>query len=420
MRILISGASVAGPALAYWLTRYGCAVTVVERAPALRKTGGHAIDLFRPAMDIVERMGVLEPILARKTGTEHLSMYREGHGEPVELELSRVVTAMSDRHVEIMRDDLSEIFYDATRHDVDYVFGDSITSISDEGEVTFERGKPATFDLVIGADGLHSNVRRLVFGPEEHYTHWIGAYLAVASVPNYLGLDGRMEVVTGIGRLAGIYGAAHLPDARAVFLFRTERELDYHHRDVTRQKELLKEHFDGLGRQVPRLMAELEHTPAFYFDSITQLRLDSWSRGRVTLVGDAGYCPGPAVGGSTSLAVVGAYVLAGELAAHGGDHTRAFPAYEAEMGDYVRRSRTFAVNAAKSLVPGTRFDLWALTQGVRLVSRLPAGLTRAAAKLGSKGVRLHDSITPKDYPATVIGNDVTPLTNALGRMRGPS
>ncbi|MFC4006410.1 FAD-dependent monooxygenase [Nonomuraea purpurea] len=420
MRILISGASIAGPALAYWLTRYGCAVTVVERAPAPRKTGGHAIDLFRPAMDIVERMGVLEPVLARKTGTEHLSMYREGRNKPVELELRRVMTAMSDRHVEIMRDDLSEIFYDATRHDADYVFGDSITSISDDGEVTFERGKPATFDLVIGADGLHSNVRRLVFGPEERYTHWIGAYLAVASVPNYLGLDGRMEIVAGIGRMAGMYGAAHLPDARAVFLFRTERELDYHHRDVARQKELLKERFDGLGRQVPRLMAELEHTPAFYFDSITQLRLDSWSRGRVTLVGDAGYCPGPAVGGSTSLAVVGAYILAGELAAHGGDHTRAFPAYEAEIGDYVRRGRTFAVNAAKSLVPGTRFDLWALTQGVRLVGRLPAGLTRAAVKLGSKGVRLHDSITPKDYPATVIGNDVTPLTNALGRMRGPS
>ncbi|GAA4943204.1 2-polyprenyl-6-methoxyphenol hydroxylase-like FAD-dependent oxidoreductase [Nonomuraea thailandensis] len=399
MRVLISGASVAGPALAYWLARYGFTVTVVERAPALRRTGGHAVDLFRPAMDIVERMGVLEQVLAAKTGTEHLTVRGERGGRPAVLEIGRVMGAVSDRHVEIMRDDLSEIFYDATRHDAEYVFGDSITSISEDGEVTFERGAPARFDLVIGADGLHSNVRRLVFGPESRFTTWIGAYLAVASVPNHLRLDGRMEGVTGVGRLAAMYGAARLPDARALFLFRTPEPLDYHHRDVARQKELLRERFAGVGWEVPRLLAELDRASAFYFDSITQLRLDTWSRGRVTLAGDAGYCPGPAVGGSTSLAVVGAYVLAGELAAHGGDHTRAFPAYEAELGEYVRRSRTFAINAARRLVPGSRLDLWALLKGVRLVNRLPVALTRAAVKLGSKGVRLHDSIALKDYAA---------------------
>ncbi|GAA3691397.1 FAD-dependent monooxygenase [Nonomuraea antimicrobica] len=399
MKVLISGASIAGPVLAYWLTRYGFTVTLVERAPALRKTGGHAVDLFRPAMDIVERMGVLEQVQHRKTGTERLTLHLEGGTRPIEVELRRILGAVSDRHVEIMRDDLSEIFYDATRHDAEYVFGDSITSISEDGEVTFERGEPARFDLVIGADGLHSNVRRLVFGPEQGLTTWIGGYLAVASVPNHLGLDGRMEVVTGVGRMAGMYGAAHLYDARAVFLFRTPAPLDYHHRDVPRQKDLLRAHFGGMGRAVPTLLAELERATAFYFDSITQLHLDTWSRGRVALVGDAGHCPGPAVGGSTSLAVVGAYILAGELAAHGGDHTRAFPAYEAEIGDYVRRSRKFAVNAARRVVPGSRFDLWAMGQGVRLINRLPAALTRAASKIGSKGMRLHDSIEPKDYPA---------------------
>ncbi|MFG1705997.1 FAD-dependent monooxygenase [Nonomuraea sp. M3C6] len=396
MRILISGASVAGPALAYWLTRYGFTVTVVEQAPALRKTGGHAIDLFRPAMDIVEQMGVLEQVQAKKTGIEWLTMRREGRERPLELELRRVMTAVSDRHVEIMRDDLSEIFYDATRHDVDYVFGDSIASISDGGEVTFDSGRAAEFDLVVGADGLHSNVRRLVFGPESDFTTWIGAYLAVFSMPNYPGLDGRMEAIAGVGRMAG-YGAVHMDDARAVFLFRTPEQLDYHHRDVARQKELLRERFAGMGWEVPRLLAELDRTPAFYFDSITQLRLDTWSKGRVTLVGDAGYCPGPAVGGSTSLAVVGAYILAGELATYGGDHTRAFPSYESEIGEYVRRSRTFAIGAAKRIVPGSRFDLWALTQGVRLINHLPAALTKAATKIGSKGVRLHDSIALKDY-----------------------
>ncbi|TMR88636.1 FAD-dependent monooxygenase [Nonomuraea basaltis] len=398
MRILISGASVAGPALAYWLNRYGFEVTVVERAPSLRKTGGHAVDLFRPAMDIVEQMGVLEQVVAKKTGLEHLTVHREGGGKPIELELGRLMTAVSDRHVEIMRDDLSEIFYDATRDDVEYVFDDSIASISDDGEVTFDSSRAARYDLVIGADGLHSNVRGLVFGPESQFSTWIGAYLAVVSVPNYLGLDGRMEAVAGVGRMAGM-GAAHMDDARAVFLFRTPERLDYHHRDVARQKQFLRERFQGMGWEVPRLLEELERTPAFYFDSITQLRLDTWSRGRVTLVGDAGYCPGPAVGGSTSLAVVGAYILAGELAAHGGDHTRAFPAYEAEIGDYVRRSRTFAVNAAKSIVPGSGFDLWALARMMWLVEHLPTGLTKAAAKLGSKGVRLHDSIALKDYSA---------------------
>ncbi|MEU8248802.1 FAD-dependent monooxygenase [Nonomuraea sp. NPDC048916] len=399
MRILVSGASVAGPAVAYWLTRYGFEVTVVERAPSLRKTGGHAIDLFRPAMDIVEKMGLLDPVIAGKTGTERLAILPEGAGRPVELDLSRLFTAVSDRHVEIMRDDLSEILYDATRHDTEYVFDDSITSISPDGEVAFERGTARRYDLVIGADGLHSNVRRLVFGPESRFSTWIGAYLAVASVPNHLGLDGRMEVLVGVGRMAGMYGAAHMDDARAVFLFRTPEPLDYHHRDTVRQKELLRGRFAGAGWEIPRLLAELDRTPAFYFDSVTQLRLDTWSRGRVGLVGDAGYCPGPAVGGSTSLAVVGAYVLAGELAAAGGDHERAFPAYEAELGDYVRRSRVFAVNAAKRLVPRGRRDLWTLAQGVRLVGRLPAPLTRAATALGGKAVRLHDSIALKDYSA---------------------
>ncbi|MER6579205.1 FAD-dependent monooxygenase [Nonomuraea sp. NPDC001023] len=399
MKVLVSGASVAGPVLAYWLTRYGFEVTVVERAPALRKSGGHAVDLFRPAMDIVEKMGLLEAVLAKKTGTDRLSVHREGRARPVELELRRLLAAVSDRHVEIMRDDLSEVFFEATRHDAAYVFGDSIASISEDGEVRFDSGRQDRFDLVIGADGLHSNVRRLTFGPEERFATWIGAYLAVASVPDFLGLEGRMEALAGEGYMAAVYSAAHMDDARAGFLFRTTEPLDYHYRDVARQKELLRERFGGLGWHVPRILDEVDRTSAFYFDSITQLRLDSWSRGRVTLAGDAGYCPGPAVGGSTSLAVVGSYVLAGELAAHGGDHRTAYPAYEAEIGEYVRRSRAFARRAAAGIVPGSRFDVWALTQGIRLVNHLPVALTRAATKISSKGVRLHDSIRLKDYAA---------------------
>src|SRR6478735_9065184 len=179
MRILISGASVAGPVLAYWLNRYGFAVTVVERAPALRKAGGHAVDLFRPAMDIIDGMGLIKPVQARKTGTEWLS-FRAGNSARVhELAVGRLMRVVSDRHVEIMRDDLGEILYEATRHDVEYLFGDSIAAMDEHADgidVTFERGPARRFDLVIGADGLHSNVRRLVFGAESRFSTWIGAY----------------------------------------------------------------------------------------------------------------------------------------------------------------------------------------------------------------------------------------------------
>jgi 2-polyprenyl-6-methoxyphenol hydroxylase-like FAD-dependent oxidoreductase len=399
MRILISGASVAGPVLAYWLTRYGFTVTVVERAPALRRTGGHAVDLFRPAMEISEKMGVLPQIQRLVTGADRMTVHRADGGRPVTLDLGKVFRAASDRHVEIMRDDLAAIYHDATKDDAEYVFGDSITAIGDDGEVRFESGAPRRFDLVIGADGLHSNVRRLVFGPEKDFSAFIGAYLAVLTLPG--GDHPRREYLahTHVGRVAAFYRPRHMDDARAIFLFRSAQELDYHYRDVPRQKELLRERFAGMHPEVDGWLGELDRAPAGYFDASTQLRMDTWSRGRVTLVGDAGYCPGPAVGGSTSLAVVGAYVLAGELAEAGGDHERAYPAYERAMATTVRDSRAFALGAAKTLVPASGLGVWGLVQGARLISALPSGITRALARLNSKGVRLHDSMVVRDYAA---------------------
>jgi 2-polyprenyl-6-methoxyphenol hydroxylase-like FAD-dependent oxidoreductase len=404
MRILISGASIAGPVLAYWLHHHGFDVTVVERAPQLRKTGGHPVDLFRPAMDISEKMGVLPAIEAKITGTERMLMHRPGKKRPVTLNLRKMFGATSDRHVEIWRDDLSEIYYDATRADVEYVFGDSITSIGADGAVTFEHGAPRRFDLVIGADGLHSNVRRLVFGEESAYTTFVGAYIAVVSVPKERGGTPEETIMYyAPGRAAGVETSAHSDDARLGFLFRTAQPLDYDYRDVERQKDILREVFAGMDPQVDDWLTELAHPLAFYFDSITQLRMDSWSRGRVTLVGDAGYCPGPAVGGSTSLAVVGAYVLAGELAAAGGDHERAFAAYEREMIGIVRDSRAFALGAAKVLIPRSRLGVWATMQAIRLIGVLPTRVSRAVAKLNEKGLRLHDSMRIKDYPVPARG-----------------
>ncbi|GAA4545171.1 FAD-dependent monooxygenase [Mycobacterium paraffinicum] len=400
MRVLVSGASIAGPVLAYWLTRRGFDVTVVERAPTLRKTGGHAVDLFRPAMEISADMAVLPQIEALATGTNRMTMHREGRARPIEIDLTKIYAATSDRHVEIMRDDLSEIYYAAGRDDVEYLFGDSITSIDHDGEVTFEHAPARRFDVVVGADGLHSNVRQLTFGDEANLTRFLGGYLAVVSAPKALAGRGEMTCHVGVGRLAAMYTAEHLDDARAIFLFRTKQELDYDHRDALRQKAILRDTFADMHEQVDGWLSELDNTPAFYFDSISQLRLDRWSRRRVTLVGDAGYCPGPAVGGSTSLAVLGAYVLAGELAAADGDHLRAFAAYELQMREPVHRSRAFARGAAKGIIPGSRLGVWALTRGARLVSLLPASLSRSLAKLNANGVRMHDSMPVPDYSET--------------------
>ena len=396
MDVLISGASVAGPVTAYWLRRSGFRVTVVERAPALRKTGGHAVDLFAPALDIVERMGLVDRVEALRTGTERMVVLREGARRPSTIDLRKLMAGFSRRHVEIMRDDLSEVFYDATRDDVEYVFGDHVTGIGDDGEVTFANGRPRRFDLVIGADGLHSGVRGLVFGPESAYTRWIGGYIAVASIPNYLDLRNEMRGFAGVNRLGGLYSAQHMTDARAMFLFRTPAELSYDRHDGDAQRRLLREQFGDLGWEIPRLLDETDRASAFYFDSITQLRLEHWTRGRVALVGDAGYCPGPAVGGSTSLAVVGAYTLAGELAAAGGDPARAYPAYEAALGEYVRSSRTFAVTMAKRIVPTSRAMTWAMTTGVQLFTALPTALARRIGTAGATG--LHESVAVRDYP----------------------
>jgi 2-polyprenyl-6-methoxyphenol hydroxylase-like FAD-dependent oxidoreductase len=260
--------------------------------------------------------------------------------------------------------------------------------------VRFEHASARRFDVVIGADGLHSTVRRLVFGDESRFRAFVGAYFGVLTLPNAAGLDGELVMHVGVGRTAGMYGARHLDEARALFLFRSGREFD---RTVSRQKALLRGAFAGLHPEVDRWLAELDRTPAFYFDSITQLRMDTWSRGRVTLVGDAGYSPGPAVGGSTTLAVVGAYVLAGELARVGGDHERAFPAYERAMAEHVRGSRAVALSAAKTLIPQSRLGVSGLAYGARLISALPPGPGRALLRLSTKSARVYNAMTIDDY-----------------------
>ncbi|MFD0556221.1 2-polyprenyl-6-methoxyphenol hydroxylase-like FAD-dependent oxidoreductase [Stackebrandtia endophytica] len=376
--ILISGASVAGPVLAHWLRRFGFHPTIVERAPSPRKTGGHAVDLFGPAVEVTDHMGLLPQVQRLRTRTERLALATGSRGRPVDINVAALAGLLSDKHIEIMRDDLSVLLHESTG-DTEYLFGDSISRMSQDDDgvsVTFESGPSRRFDLVVGADGLHSNVRSLAFGPESRYARFTGAYLAVYSLPNFLGLADTAHVYNTDGRVVAFYRAPAQDELRAIFLFRTGDPLDYHHRDVRHQKSLLRRHFEDVEWHVPRLLSELDAAESFYFDSITQIDMDAWSSGRVTLVGDAGYSPGPAVGGGTSLAMVGAYLLAGELKAANGDHVAGFAAYEDAVRPQVMNARAFGANAATTLVPRSVAHAWLTVQLSRLVNAAPRSLVR--------------------------------------------
>jgi 2-polyprenyl-6-methoxyphenol hydroxylase-like FAD-dependent oxidoreductase len=372
LRVLISGASVAGPTAALWLARHGCAVTVVERMPLSRvRTSGHAVDLFGPAMDVVEWAGVLPAVMDARTRTEVVSFQRaEGRG--VDLNMKQLVAGISSRHVEVMRGELAAALYDASRDDVNYVFEDSISTLEqrpDGVEVTFDRAASDRFDVVVGADGLHSNVRRLVIGEEDRFTRFLGGYLAIFVLPDYYGLGERMLVHNAPGRIAALYPVRQSGMARAGFLFRSAAELPIGHRDVAAQKRYLHDLYQQDRWEVPRLLAEMDAADDFYFDSITQVIMDSWSSGRATLVGDAAYSPGPAVGGGTSLAMVGAYVLACEITRAGTDVDAGFRAYEDAMRDCVVAFRGIGPSTMRTLIPRTSL-------GARSMPRVLEGLTR--------------------------------------------
>ncbi|OQO92025.1 2-polyprenyl-6-methoxyphenol hydroxylase [Saccharomonospora piscinae] len=387
MDVLISGASVAGPVLAYWLHRRGFRPVVVERTPELRVgLGGHAVDLFAPAMTVAGRMGLVPALREADTRTGTLVLERDGR-RATEVRLDTLVPALgADRHVEVMRGDLTTLLHRATRDDVEYVFGDSVATLAEDTsgvDVTFESGTRRRFALVVGADGLHSRIRELAFGPERRFTRYLGGYLAVFSLPNYRGLEGRTLLYNGVNRMAVLYPVHRTGQARAVLLFRRARETAAHHRDREAQLRLVREEYAGEGWEVPRLLREMSGADDFYLDSISQVHLPSWSKGRVTLVGDAGYSPGPAVGGGTTLAMVAAYVLAHSLASAPGDHAAAFADYEARIGDYVRRCREAAPRALRNGVPRSATQRAVSEASLRLLPRLPGWLS---GRLLSRGV----------------------------------
>jgi len=343
-RILISGAGIAGLTLAHWLARYGFRPTIVERAPATRP-GGNGVDVRGGAAEVVERMGLTTRVRAAAADVRGIKFVDAD-------DRTRAQIDFPGGEVEIMRGDLVALLQEVT--DVEYLYGDSIASLNqdpDGVDVTFEKAAPRRFGLVVGADGLHSTTRRLAFGPESEFLRHKDHYFAFADADAALGEDRRVTMFNRPGRMTGLYRSGNHAQAKAYFIFRSPR-LDHDHRDTAAQKRMLTDVFGGeTSWHVPSLLATALDDPDLYVDALAQVHLDSWHRGRVVLTGDAAWCASPASGAGAELALVGAYRLAGELAA-ARDHTAALAAYEAGHRPLVDRRRKIGPNI-RMMVPRT-------------------------------------------------------------------
>jgi 2-polyprenyl-6-methoxyphenol hydroxylase-like FAD-dependent oxidoreductase len=353
--VLISGASIAGHALAYWLREHGIRSTLVEKAPELR-TGGYAIDLRGAAVDVADRMGILGEVRSRVTEMAGASMV-DARGR-VRSGFDASVLNHPDRSIEILRGDLVRVLHDVTDQ-VEYRYGDTITDLKQHGDgvhVEFARAEPETFDLVVGADGLHSNVRRLAFGPEKPYRRFLESYISIFTVPNRLKLNREARLFNTPGRVVGLYQTPRAEGAKALLLHRTAEETDIDRRPAEEQQRHLREVFTGMGWESDRMLSDMEEAPDFYFDSVTQIAMDGWSTGRVTLVGDAGYCPSPMTGQGSTLAMVGAYVLADELSRHT-EPGPALTAYEDRVRPYASANQAIADPGLAFIAPQTSWGI---------------------------------------------------------------
>ncbi len=353
-RVLISGASIAGPALAHWLGRYGFEVTVVELAPALRG-GGQNVDFRgRTHLTVLERMGVLEELRTLGTGGSPITFVDERGRR-----LLHLPADFAGGELEVPRGELAQVLYRHGNSRAEYVFGDSVEALEETASgvrVAFRHGAPREFDLVIGADGLHSTVRRLAFGPERQFVRHLGYYAATWELPNDDGLPVGGVALNVPGRLMSV-GADHRDPAGAgAFCLFASPELRYDRHDVRQQKALVRAAFDGLGWRVPQLLRSLDAAPELYFDSISRADVPSWSTGRIALLGDAA-C-GATIGGmGTGTAVVAAYVLAGELALARGDHRAAFTRYEKRLRGYAEGCQKGGDRTGPFLAPRTAAGL---------------------------------------------------------------
>jgi 2-polyprenyl-6-methoxyphenol hydroxylase-like FAD-dependent oxidoreductase len=309
---------------------------MVEQAPRLRP-GGQAVDARGVAKDVIRRMGLDEAV--RGVCTNTLGAYTVDADGKV-LETYRAEDDGGDGYIseiEVLRGDFSQVLYDDTSAEVNYVFGDQIAELTQDADgvdVTFASGQARRFELVIGADGLHSALRAMVFGPREKFVRHLGLVLAFYTVPNEFGLNGWMLDYQAAGRSAGLRPVHDATRAIAMMSFpASEFNVDY--RDVPAQKRLLREEMAGFGWKTAQILAHLDDTPDFYLDQVAQVVMDHWSHGRVALLGDAAFSASPMSGAGTGLALVGAYMLAGELAAADWNPHVGFAGYEQRMRTYV-------------------------------------------------------------------------------------
>lgn len=362
--VLISGAGIAGIVCAHFLARAGIHSTIIERYPSLRTTG-QQIDFSGVARTIIERMGVLPTVLSKTTKEAGFAFIDETGKRLAEFPvIGGDKGASFTSEIEILRGVLTRVFYDATQEGVEYVFGDHVTGLEEVGgkvKVDFEKGERREFDIVLGADGQGSKTRRLVFGEEESAMKPLGQYVAYFTIPL---LESDRQFSEWLNAPGG-RGVLTRPDnagyTRAYLTVTTQdpspKLAEYYKLSVDEQKALLHEIFADVGWETPRILKDMDTSEDFYMQSIAQIKLPSWSRGHIALLGDAGYCPSPISGMGTSVAIVGGYVLAGEIAKHGMDVEKAFSEYERITRPYVEKAQSLPPGAPAIVNPQTTWGI---------------------------------------------------------------
>ncbi|WP_406634645.1 FAD-dependent monooxygenase [Amycolatopsis sp. WGS_07] len=369
--VLISGASIAGPALAYWLNQYGFAVTVVEKAAAVRG-GGYPIDMRGPAVEVLRRMGLEEQVRERHIATRRLSFLDSDGGVLNSVAPTAITGDEAGYDIELARGDLTSLLYDAVRDDVEFRFSESIAELEDRGDavdVTFASGRRQTFDLVIGADGLHSKTRSLVFGPEERFHRYLGYCFAGFTMPNYLGLSREGMSWAVSGRSASLYAVGGNDQVHGFLVFTRADAPFSAFADPAAQRELVASRFEDCGWEVPRMVAAMRTADDLFFDVVSQIHMPVWSKGRVALAGDAAHATSFLSGQGSSLALIGAYLLAYELA--DAPHDVAFAAYEKRSREFVEANQALATQGAVVMSPRTEEELAARNSAFRAMDGLP-------------------------------------------------
>ncbi|MFV8053923.1 FAD-binding domain [Mycobacterium sp. 48b] len=388
MRIAISGAGVAGTALAHWLHRTGHTPTLIERASAFR-TGGYMIDFWGIGYRVTRQMGIEPAIRDAGYDVQSVRTLEPDGATQAELRVDVFRRMIGNDFTSLPRGDLAAAIFRTVEDRVPTIFGDSITGIAQHGDgvrVTLENGPADDFDLVIGADGLHSNVRSLVFGPEEHYEHYLGCKVAACVVDGFGGgADSDAYLTYSIpGRQVGQFT---LRGNRTMFLFVFRDEHDDH--GLT-PKEQLHKQFDDAGWECRQILAAVDGVDDLFFDVVSQIRMDHWSDGRVLLIGDAAGCISLLGGEGTGLAITEAYALAGELARAGRDHRRAFESYESLLRPFIEGKQAGAERMLGFFATRTRFGLWFRNVALRAMN-----LSRPVAGLFTGSVR--DDLDLPDY-----------------------